>query len=191
MDPTRAAWLDESIHVSAAVPMYVLAAVIADPDACQPIRDALRRLARNPRRRIHWRDEEAADRMKAVNVIAAANVDQIVVVGTPLDPRKQERARRKCMERITYHFTAETVLETVWVESRTESLNQADRAMFAALRGSRVLGGTLRYEFALPSLDPMLWAADVAAGAVAASYRDEPAYREVLTPRLRVYDLSI
>jgi hypothetical protein len=171
--------------------MYVLAAVIADPDACQPTRDTLRRLARSPRRRIHWRDEEAADRMKAVNVIAAANVDQIVVVGTPLDPRKQERARRKCRERITYHFTAETGLETVRVESRTESLNQADRAMFAALRGSHVLGGTLRYEFALPSLDPMLWAADVVAGAVAASYRDEPAYREVLAPRLCVYDLGI
>ncbi|MDR1186322.1 MAG: hypothetical protein LBK95_02515 [Bifidobacteriaceae bacterium] len=191
MDPIRAAWLDESIHVSAAVPMYVLAAVIADPDACQPIRDALRRLARSPRRRIHWRDEEAADRMKAVNLIARADVDQIVVVGTPLNPRKQERARRKCMERITYHFTVETGLETVWVESRTESLNRADRAMFAALRGSHVLGGTLRYEFALPSFDPMLWAADVVAGAVAASYRDEPAYREVLAPRLRVYDLSI
>jgi hypothetical protein len=191
VDPIREAWLDESIHVSAAVPMYVLAAVIADPDACEPIRDDLRRLARSPRRRIHWRDEEAADRMKAVGVIAGADIDQIVVAGTPLNPRKQERARRKCMEQITYHFTVETGLETVWVESRTESLNRSDRAMFAALRGSRVLGGTLRYEFSLPSLDPMLWAADVVAGAVAASYRDEPAYRKVLAPRLRVYDISI
>jgi uncharacterized membrane protein len=187
----RAAWVDESIHVSATVPTYVLAAVIADPSGCDPIREGLRTLVRRPRQRIHWRNEEPADRLQAVSLIADAGLDHIVVVASPLNPRKQERARRKCMEQLAFHFTTEPGLAIAYLESRTASLNRADEAMFAALRGSQVIDSSLRFEFALPSLDPMLWAADVVAGAVAASYRDEPAYRQALAPRLRVYDLSI
>ena len=112
-------------------------------------------------------------------------------MGSPLDPKRQERARRKCLERLFFQFGGEPCLETVWIESRTASLNDADRRMVVALRGSRLISGALRCEFALPSADPMLWAADALAGAVAASYRGEAVCREVLEPRLRVDELDL
>ena len=191
MSDGRHAWVDESIHVTISIPMYVLAAVIADPTRCESIRGDLWSLVRRPRRRIHWRDEEGGDRAKAVEVIAAAAFDQIVIVGTPVDPRKQERARRKCMQRLVSHLCDAQYVDTVWIESRTSSLNRADEAMIAALRGSRAISGLLRFEFARAATDPMLWAADVVAGAIAASYRGDPSYREVLAPHLKVVELDL
>jgi len=189
-DAVRHAWIDESIHATASVPMYVLAAVVADPTTCDPVREELRSLVRRPRQRIHWRAEEAADRLRAVRVLAASGTEQVVIVGSPLDPRRQERARRKCMERLFFEF-GNLVLSTVWIESRTPSLNRADQQMLLALRGSGVMPKGLRCEFALPSTDPMLWAADVVAGAVAASFKGEAAYGRVLYSGLTVHELDL
>ena len=185
------AWVDESIHVTARVPIYLLAAVVADDLAGESLRHDLRRLVRRPRQRLHWRDEEYEDRMAAVTAIAKADLSLIVVVGTPLDPRRQERARRKCMERLFNCFRGVRGLDTVWIESRTVSLNQADEHMVVALRGSRVIDATVRCQFALSSSDPMLWPADVVAGAVGASYRGEPVYRGVLDPHLVVDEVDL
>jgi len=95
------------------------------------------------------------------------------------------------MERLFYQFGSEKDVGSVWMESRTESLNQADERMVLGMRGARLIDRTLHVEYALSSSDPMLWAADVVAGAVAASYRGEAEYLALLGSRLSVSALDL
>lgn len=97
-------------------------------------------------------------------MIAEHDLVHIVVVGSPIDPRRQERARRQCLERLVFELGNMDVSQ-VWLESRTQSLNDRDRRMFAALHAKRAMPGELHIDFALPTDEPMLWVADAVAGA--------------------------
>ncbi len=57
------------------------------------------------------------------------------------------------------------------VETRTSSLNERDRRMFAALHARSAMPARLRIDFALPTDEPMLWVADAVAGAVGQARR--------------------
>jgi len=62
----------------------------------------------------------------------------VVVVGTPVARKKQERARRICLERLL-HELGRLGVECVWLEERTKSLNSKDHQMVIALRRSRTI----------------------------------------------------
>lgn len=171
--PVLHAWVDESMHTaSAALPegIYLLAATVADPAACDPIRDELRRLIPGRARRLHWRDENARRRRVIAGALASIDLAHTVVVGAPVDPQRQERARRLCMERLLHELHALGVGQ-VLAETRTESLNARDRTMIAALRSRHAIPATLSVEFADPEEEPMLWLPDVVAGTVGARRR--------------------
>ena len=91
-----------------------------------------------------------------------------VVIGTPLAKKKQERARRKCLEALLPHLEQMGVTQIV-MERRTPSLVGADRRMVIAIRGKRLIGGGLRVETAQPKEEPMLWLPDTVAGAFGAA----------------------
>ncbi|MEU4388988.1 hypothetical protein [Promicromonospora sp. NPDC023805] len=103
-------------------------------------------------------------------MIAEHDLVHIVVVGSPVDPRKQERARRQCLERLVFELGNMDVSQ-VWLESRTQSLNERDRRMFAALHAKHAMPVELHIDFALPTDEPMLWVADAVAGAVGQARR--------------------
>jgi hypothetical protein len=161
------AWVDESI-IYGSVGRYILAAVIADPLGCDAMRDQLvaMRLGRRPR--LHWYQEGSKKRDEVMRAIAGFDIDAVVVVGSPVDPKKQERARRLCMKRLL-HRLDELEVSQVAIESRTESLDRRDLALIEMLRGSIGLSGRLRVATVDPINEPMLWTADVIAGAVNAS----------------------
>src|SRR5690349_17402803 len=104
--PTLHAWVDESMHAATdhSPAMYLLAATYGDPLGCEPTRDALRGLLLGKAKRLHWRDEDAARQRKIAAAVAGCDVLCTVVVATPLDEKKQERARRKCMERLFFEL---------------------------------------------------------------------------------------
>ncbi|MGW2091841.1 hypothetical protein [Promicromonospora sukumoe] len=91
-------------------------------------------------------------------------------MGAPIDPKRQERARRQCMERLVFEMGTLAVSQ-VWLESRTQSLNERDRRMFAALHAKHAMPTDLHIDFALPTGEPMLWVADAVAGAVGQARR--------------------
>ncbi len=163
------AWVDESLRLRAGEPgLYILAAAVAEVSSCPPIRRDLNDLLLKGQRRLHWRDEDGARRHKFVSLVARADLELVVVVGTPVLPKKQERARRVCMEGLLHELDQRAV-ERVWLESRTTSLNKKDQVMVAALFGSHVISHRLRTEHASPVFEPMLWVADAAAGAISAA----------------------
>jgi hypothetical protein len=166
------AWVEESMQMPRQERdgHYLLAAAIASPAACDPMRDNLRELLLKGARRLHWRDESAPRRAKIASAIAGHDLVHVVVVGTPIDAKKQERARRQCLERLVFELGSLDV-SRVWLESRTQSLNDRDRRMFAALHAKHAMPAEFHIDFALPTEDPMLWVADAVAGAVGQARR--------------------
>ncbi|WP_369370898.1 hypothetical protein AB1046_19230 [Promicromonospora sp. Populi] len=166
------AWVDESMQMPSRDRdgLYLLAAAVASPTACDPMRDNLRGLLLKGTRRLHWRDESAPRRAKIASAIAEHDLVHVVVVGAPIDAKKQERARRLCLERLVFELGMLDV-SRVWLESRTQSLNTRDRRMFAALHAKQAMPAALHIDFALPTDEPMLWVADAVAGAVGQARR--------------------
>jgi hypothetical protein len=154
---------------------YILAAVVADTAACETARDVLRALLLKSQRRLHWRDESAPRRQQIIDCVSDTGVRAVVVAGSPVERTKQERARRVCMERLLYELHAMDVAH-VLLESRTPPLNQRDAAMVAAMRTNGTISDRLWVEHRRPLREPMLWAADAVAGAVASTRFGEERY---------------
>jgi hypothetical protein len=147
---------------------YLLAAVVCDSAACQPVREMLRSLRYRRQPRLHWNAEEGPRRMKIAESIGALSLPATVVVGMPLAKSKQERARAKCMEALLPELEAQKVGQ-VWLEARTPSLIQRDMRLVDGFRSQRLITPAIRVDTALPSEEPMLWLPDAVAGAVSAS----------------------
>lgn len=83
-----------------------------------------------------------------------------------MDPRKQERARARCLERLAWELCERHhVIRTV-LEARTPSLMQRDRRTIDGLRGRDGLPRGVRVDHGQPLDDPMLCLADAVVGAV-------------------------
>jgi hypothetical protein len=171
--------------------IYLLAATVADPDECEPTREVLRSLLPGKARRLHWHTEGGRRRRLIAAALAERPVRHTVVIGAPLDARKPERARRLCLERLLFELAALDVSQ-VWLESRTDRLNRADRTMAAALHSQGLIPKTFHVGFAAPTAEPMLWLPDVVAGAVGAHRcggDDEP--WQALRATIREIDLRL
>lgn len=171
--------------------MYLLAAVLAPPERSALLRDDLRALVPGNRDRIHWRDESPALKHEFAGLIAASRLAGLVVVGFGVDQRKQERARRHCMEELVRNL-AQLDVGRIWIENRTASLNRGDLRMVDALRSKKVLAPSVRVDFARPSEDPMLWIADALASSSGMARKGrEIAYRRRMGPFVREIELDI
>lgn len=187
------AWVDESMHGAGgdrAQGIYILAAVIADPAACDPVRARLRALVPKSEVRLHWNRESGKLRMEIAKALSECDLAHLVVVGANYDQSHQERARRQCMERLFSELEQHGVTRVV-LESRTPSLNKRDERMFDALRGKQMMTG-LRADFGLPSSEPMLWVPDAVAGVIGADLRHaQPEPRAALGHGVDVIDIVI
>jgi hypothetical protein len=188
---TWVAYVDESMRVPAAgAPgRYILAAAVLHADDVETTRDAVRWLS-GKHRRFHWRDSSPVARDKAVGVVAELSAVHLVVVGTPLDRRRQERGRRLCLARLLYELESADV-SMVSLEARTESLNVKDLSAVGAWRAQNIIGHTLAVNHAYPRIEPLLWLPDIVAGAVAAAYAGDEQWRCALIPLLDEISVSI
>lgn len=166
----RAAWVDESIHLDAKPHgIYVLAATITSTNNdLEILRSTLRSLVVKPRRRLHWRDEDNATRSKIISAIVKMDLHHVVIVRNAVDPKRQERARRKCLERLLFELDCRQV-KIVWLEHRSESLNKRDLDFIDTMRITGMITDQLRVTFSKPHDEPLLWLPDAVAGVVASS----------------------
>lgn len=181
--PTLHAWVDESMHAagrSLDEGVYLLAATVADVDHVAEIRDRLRSLLIGKNQRLHWRDESSKRRRTIAATIAEYEIAHTVVIGTPLNEHKQERARRICMELLLMELDRCGV-QQVWIESRKTSQDARDLKMVDAVRSKSLISTELRLDFAQPTAEPMLWIPDAVAGALGAALKSDDALpRELL-----------
>ena len=184
------AWIDESIHLDAGNSFYVLAAAVGDPSSSDMIRDQLRALVPGRRPRLHWHKEEGSDRLIIVDAVGKLDLAHLVVVGSPVSQRKQERARRKCAE-LLFHRLSEMGVSQAFIEARTPTQNQKDMRMVRGFRGAKTIAADPRVDFARPLEEPMLWVPDAVAGAVAAARKGTLAYRDLLGSGLEELTLDL
>lgn len=160
------AWVDESMRVPPTEQgMYLLGAVIADPSECGSKREELRAVLPRGARKLHWSDMDDREKKQVTGLVTGFDVAHMVVIGTPLNLKKQEKARAKCMERLLWEL-GEMQVSNVFLEHRTPSLNKRDMRLVDQLRGRRAMPATLRVDVALPSVEPMLWISDQVLGAM-------------------------
>jgi hypothetical protein len=173
----RTAYIDESLRVREG--LYVLAAVIvADADAAGH-RQALRALLYRRQLRLHWRDESRTRREQLIAAVRALPHTGAIVIAAGMAPGRQERARRKCIERLLHELAGRGIAHAVF-ERRHPELDARDRALVAALQRQHSIPATVRTRW-LPAVgEPLLWLPDIAAGAAAlARTGDDRYWREL------------
>jgi len=185
------AWVDESMGPSSNDErMYLLAPVVADPSCCQSARDELRSVLPKGARKLHWTDMEDREKKQVTGLVTELDMAHMVVVGTPLDSRKQEHARAKCMERLLWEL-GQMEVTRVFLEQRTESLNKRDMKLVRHLRGSKAIPSSLRVEIEMPSVEPMLWIPDQVLGAIGDAEDDDSTWFEMYGGAVERIDISI
>jgi hypothetical protein len=126
--------------------------------------------------------EDDKDKRRLIEALSALELRHVVAVASPIDHKRQERARRKCLERLMPRL-AEVGATQVWFESRSEAQDKKDRAMLAALRSCGLLDMSVQADFARPLDEPMLWVPDAVAGAVSAAWKGRnDVYKAMLGP---------
>lgn len=153
------AWGDESIRSHGLdAPTYLLGASIVDTDDVDATRDALESL-RPTHGKLHWHDLGRRQRQRVGEAVGALDALHLVVIATPMDLRREERARAVCLERLGWELARRDV-SLLTLESRASALVARDLRVVEALRGRRVIPKTLRVEHGDPKSEPMLWLPD-------------------------------
>jgi hypothetical protein len=164
MPIAKTAFADESLRVRNG--LYVLAAVVVADDQTEHHREALRALLYRGQRRLHWRDESTTRRNQIIGAARRLPHTGAVVIATGMAPKRQERARRKCIERLLAELAGRGIASVVF-ERRHEELDARDRALVAALKRQRSLPATFHASWQPATDEPLLWLPDMAAGAAA------------------------
>ena len=154
------AWGDESIRAFANPPVYLLAATIVSPD--EPL-EVLSEIKPNNAKKLHWRDMSVKLRVRSISALSEIKHSTTIVIGSPLPKRKQERARRKCLERLLPELESRGV-ETLVLESRDEEKNKKDIALLLALRTKGYVG-KIDITHKPAEKEPRLWIPDQLLGA--------------------------
>jgi ribosomal protein S12 len=183
MPIARTAYVDESSRVRAG--LYVLAAVIVADAQAEWHQEALLALLHRGQRRLHWRNENSKRRAQLVSAVRHLPHTGAVVIATGVTPRRQERARRKCIERLLAELADRRIAAVVF-ERRHEELDARDRTMVAALRRQRTVPAWLRVSWVAATDEPLLWLPDIAAGAASLAAAGDATYWEELAVTFRV-----
>ncbi|MFB4288031.1 hypothetical protein ACBI99_10365 [Nonomuraea sp. ATR24] len=170
MNPPFSAYVDESMLLARG--LYLMAAVLVRPAHADRCRADLRALLLRRQRRLHWRDENDKRRAQIIEVVAALRPAGVVVVGAGLDPKRQERARRKCMEHLLWELGGHHVADVVF-ERRHSELDLRDHELVAVLQGRHSMPPRLRLSWSDPSAEPLLWLPDIVAGALSRAERGD------------------
>jgi hypothetical protein len=185
------AWVDESMKVDRDDRgTYILASVVCDPSCCGAVRDLLCSLLQGKEPRLHWRDEDDRRRTKIAAAVGTLDMAAIVVVGVPMAKRKQERARRLCMETLMPALEALGV-SRVFIEARTPSLVTRDREQIANLVGKKLISKDLRVQIARPRDEPMLWVPDAVAGVVGAARAGNAQWLDLMRHTVTELDIEL
>ncbi len=119
--------------------------------------------------RFHWRAESTQRRVAVAKIVSDLTLPGLVVVTSPIDPRRQERARRVGLTRLLWELEQRQVLDVLF-ESRQRTADNADRSHIGTCQQAGHVTRQLRYGFGQPLAEPLLWLPDLLAGAAATAH---------------------
>jgi hypothetical protein len=183
MPIAKTAYVDESLRVREG--LYVLAAVIVADAEADGHREALRKLLYRRQLRLHWRDESSRRRRQLIAAVCRLRHTGAVVIAGGVAAGRQERARRKCIERLLSELSSRGIARVVF-ERRHKELDARDRAMVAALQRQQSLPAALRASWEPATTEPLLWLPDIAAGAASLAETGHDTYWKELAAAFSV-----
>lgn len=186
--PPRVAFGDESFSEHATSGFYVLAAVVLAPDRCDDVREAMLELRRRLRGRragdkLHWNHLDSRQQQDAVKQVTALPGLYVGTIGSPVPPRRQERARAVCLGRLVVELYRLGVTQLL-MEAREQDLNKRDVRTVTGTRYLLPRGSEFRIDHEFGLRDPALWAADLIAGAARAHQLGDSTYWQMLADRV-------
>ena len=156
------AYVDESMRLTGEQPMYLLGATVFANDPKDGVAKLLKQKSPGAPK-MHWREMGRGAQAKSLRTVADTDAFTTVVIATPMIPRRQERARRKCVETLFPKLEAMGV-HNVIMESRNTIQDARDIQMVDIMKS----GGSLK-SLALShvrgELEPRLWYPDLVLGA--------------------------
>lgn len=132
------AWGDESVRMSLPVPSYLMAASWFEAGAEMNL-SSLERIKPSGARKLHWMDMNGKLKAQSIAAVAEAAMLHAVVVACELPGRKQERARRKCLEALLPYLEGRGI-DLLTLESRGTINDRRDVEMLLAMRRSCSVG---------------------------------------------------
>ena len=186
------AFADESVRVSADPPLYLIAATVVPAEVSL---SCLESLLPKGAAKLHWRDLGTKAQRQSLARIAELDTHSTVVAASPVNPKKQERARRKDLEVLLPLLEARGITKLV-MESRFPAADEKDASHFQAMV-RRGLVGSIELCFASPEVEHRLWIPDQILGAYAessASSRSSKAWERewaALSERVTTVDVSL
>ena len=155
------AFADESMRTSGNESMYLLGATIFNVDT--PRLDALVSLKLKDAAKLHWRELGRKTQVDVMRAVADIPAMTTVVVGVPMNPRKQERARRKCLEKMVGMLVEQGVDKLV-LEARDPRLDRRDVQLVDTMKSPH-RGLTFEVHHKRGFEEPKLWVPDQVLGA--------------------------
>ena len=157
------AYGDESVRMVGNPPFYMLGVSLMS-DATDAELKRLAQIMPKGSRKLHWREMSRRLRRHSLEILADAGCVNSVVIAAPLSGKKQERARRKCLEALLPELESKGVRELV-LENRDEAANRLDLDFVDYAKGSRLIS-SLMITHRDASIEPRLWIADQVLGAM-------------------------
>jgi hypothetical protein len=147
------AYVDESYQDG----VYVLAAVL-DSDDGLAVRQALKDARLRRQMVVHFGKESAKRRVLLAEMVSGLGLTAVVAVRTSRE--RPERARGRCLNGLVWALGDRA--SHLVIEARQQTLNNHDRSVLAGASRRFVISAS----FVPKTEEPLLWAADVIAGAV-------------------------
>jgi len=170
--------------------MYVLAAAVIGPAVSVAARTLMLRLrGSRSTAKLHWSQMDRIQRKAATEEIAAVDGLHLIAIGSPVPRRRQERARATCLAALVPELSGVGVRH-MRMEARTLVLDQRDVKTVVGARYALPKGAQLRIDHARGCDDPLLWVADILAGAVRTHYDGDPTYRDILINRIHEHNVA-
>lgn len=142
--------------------MYLLGASVIGQDS-DLIVDKMEALKPADAKKVHWREMSVRARTNSLELLGGLTHSTTIIVGTPLNGRKQERARRKCLELLLVQLEANNI-KTIILESRGKTADKKDIDFLLYLRRTDVIH-TIDLQHASGKNDARLYIPDQILGA--------------------------
>jgi hypothetical protein len=188
---TLSAWSDESFQEKDSAGFYIIAAAVIEPAMMDAAREAmLQTRGRRLTSKSHWTQMDDRQRQRAAEAVAALGGIHVVAVGSPVPARRQERARSACLSELVTQLHGFEVGH-LYMEAREATLNDRDVATVRhARRYTLPKGADFRIDHVPGGTEPLLWVADIVAGACRAEQMGSAAYRKALGDLVLDFEVS-
>ena len=174
------AFADESFREDHTEGVYVLAATVLEYEIQEGTRELMRRLLGSRRTgKLRWHEMDRLECKDAAHRVADIEAIHVVIVGTPVPRRRQERARAACLTTLVsalHGFGVQHLL----IEARSAELNRRDVATVQGARFNSPKDSNFRVDHIPGSDEPLLWIADIVAGTVQTSLQGGSAQVKLL-----------